>query len=96
MSFEAEPPDAPAPRGLVDWLRFGAIVAGAMAATVVAFFLGGPLDALAATWGLPHRLSLSTGLATATTLLGMACIAREWSRPARRFLSARGLPRSDR
>ena len=96
MNFVAEPPDAPEPRGLVGWLRFGAVVAGAMATTVVAFFLGGPLDALAATWGLPHRLSLSTGLAAATALLGVACIAREWSRPARRFLGAHDLPQSDR
>jgi hypothetical protein len=92
MSCEAELPERPEPRGGAGWLRFGAIVAGALAAVYVAFVLWGPLDALAASWGLPHWLHLGQGLAVMTGLFGAACVTREWSRPARRFLLAHGLP----
>ena len=100
MSFEAELPDRPEPRGVAGWLRFGAVVAGALATFIIFLFFGRlfgrPLDALAATWGLPHRMSLSMGLAVGTACFWAACIVREWSRPARRFLSTYGLPKSDR
>jgi hypothetical protein len=94
MSFERKLPDAPEPRGVVGWLRFGAIISGVLAAFVVDNFLGRPLDALSVTWGLPHRLSLGRGLFGATASLGVLFIMLEWTRPARRFLAAHGLPRA--
>lgn len=77
MSYEAKLPDAPDPRGVVSWLRFGAVVAGALAAGYVAFVLWGPLDAHAAIWGLPKWLHLGQGLAVMTGLFGAACVERE-------------------
>ena len=97
MSLEAELPDRPEPRGVVGWLRFGAvIVAGAMLTYLVALFLASPLDALGASWGLPHRMSLGNGVTAGTFSFWLVSIAREWTRPARRFLAAHGLPKSDR
>jgi hypothetical protein len=96
MSCEAELPDGPEPRGVVGWLRFGAVVAGTLAAFVIASFLGRPLDALAATWRLPHWLHLGQGLAGGGLCIGLALIQLEWTRPARRFLAAHGLPRKTR
>lgn len=96
MSVEGGLPDAPEPRGDVGWLRFGAVVAGALGAVSVAFVLWGPLDALGATWGLPHRLHLGGFLPVTTGTIGAICVAREWSRPARRFLNVHGLGRPAR
>lgn len=97
MSGEAELPERPEPRGTVDWLRLGAVVvAGALGLFLVGHFLGPPLDSLAATWGLPRRMSLSNGAVVGTAVLWSSCVIREWTRPARRFLSAHGLPKSDR
>lgn len=92
MSVGEESPEGPAPRGIAGWLRFGAVVVGFLATFVALLCLGGPLDALGASWGLPQRLHLSIVLASVAGYLGSAGVAREWSRPARRFLSAHGLP----
>jgi hypothetical protein len=78
------------------WLRFGAVVAGALVPYIIVLFLWRPLDALGATWGLPHRISLSNVVAAGTWSFWLVCSVREWTRPARRFLSAHGLPKSNR
>lgn len=93
MSGEAELPSRPEPRGVAGWLRFGAVVLGALAPWIlVVLFLLGPLDALGKAWGLPHRISLGKVVAGAAWGMWLACCIGEWTRPSRRFLSAHGLP----
>ena len=95
MSGQAELPERPEPRGVAGWLRFGAVVAGGLLVFLPVLYLGPSLDALGSTWGMPHRIHLGACVGWGTWSLWLAAMVREWTRPARRFLSAHGLPRSD-